>query len=266
MSFFSRKSSRAPALPPGHRVYAIGDVHGRIDLLDALLARIEADSATRPRGDVLVLLLGDLIDRGPDSAAVVRRAMRPLGWARLQSLKGNHEAAMLDALDGDRRMLAIWRRNGGDEALRSWGFDPAGLDDAESGVIAETLRRAIPAAERAFVARCPLSIRLGDYFFVHAGVRPGVRLDRQAEQDMLWIRDDFLDSARDHGAVVVHGHSITESVEDLPNRIGIDTGAYASGRLTAIGLEGDARWFIATSDADGKGLTGRAAGSGSRIP
>ncbi len=246
MPLFSRKPSRTPALPAGLRVYAIGDVHGRIDLLDALLARIERDSARRPRGDVLVLLLGDLIDRGPDSAAVVRRAMRPLGWARLQTLKGNHEAAMLDALDGDRRMLAIWRRNGGDAALRSWGFDPALLDDTDAGDIADLLHRAIPSAERAFIARCPLSLRLGDYFFVHAGVRPGVRLEQQSEQDMLWIREEFLGSTRSHGAVVVHGHSITEAVEDLPNRIGIDTGAYASGRLTAIGIEGETRWFIAT--------------------
>lgn len=244
MPFFSRKPSPAPAVPPGLRVYAIGDVHGRIDLLDALLAKIEADSARRPRGEVLVLLLGDLIDRGPDSAAVVRRAMRPLGWGRLQSLKGNHEAAMLDALDGDRKMLSIWLRNGGDAALRSWGFDAALLDEADVGKIADALHQAIPAAERAFIARCPLSLRIGDYFFVHAGIRPGVRLEQQSDQDMLWIREEFLDSSRNHGAVVVHGHSIAETVEALPNRIGIDTGAYASGRLTAIGLEGESRWFL----------------------
>lgn len=250
MALFSRKSPRAPALPPGHRVYAIGDVHGRIDLLETLLATIEADSAGRPRADVLVLLLGDLIDRGPDSAGVVRRAMRPLGWARLQSLRGNHEAAMLDALDGDRRMLSIWLRNGGDAALRSWGFDAALLDGADTGDIAGALHRAIPAAERAFIARCPLSLRLGDYFFVHAGVRPGVRLEQQSDEDMLWIRDDFLASTRNHGAVVVHGHSISETAEALPNRIGVDTGAYATGRLTAIGLDGDQRWFLEARGAD----------------
>jgi serine/threonine protein phosphatase 1 len=250
MALFSRKPPRTPALSPDHRVYAIGDVHGRIDLLEALLARIEADSARRPRSDVLVLLLGDLIDRGPDSAAVVRRAMRPLPWARLQSLRGNHEAAMLDALDGDRRMLAIWLRNGGDAALRSWGFDLALLEDGTADEISAALQRAIPTAERAFIARCPLSLRLGDYFFVHAGVRPGVRLEQQSEQDMLWIRDDFLASTRHHGAIVVHGHSISEAVEAMPNRIGIDTGAYASGRLTAIGLDGEARWFIEARDTD----------------
>lgn len=247
MGLFFRKRA-APSLPPGLRAYAIGDVHGRLDLLSELLAAIRADDAAREPAETLVVQLGDLIDRGADSAGVVALAMAPLDWGRLVVLKGNHEAALTGALDGDRRTLSIWLRNGGRAALASWGVDPAILDapDATTESIAALVADAIPSEQRAWLARRPLNLRLGDYYFVHAGVRPGVPLDRQSEEDALWIRDEFLSSRRDHGAIVVHGHSIAEEVEELPNRIGIDTGAYASGRLTALGLERDRRWYLQT--------------------
>jgi serine/threonine protein phosphatase 1 len=246
LSLFVRKSRPKPVMVPGQRVYAIGDVHGRLDLYDSLIERIRQDNAARGSSQTLVLLLGDLIDRGPSSAGMVRRAMEPLDWAQLRSLKGNHEAALLDALDGDRKMLSLWLRNGGIEAARSWGLDEAVLFEGRSEEIIAALRAAIPQAERAWLARLPLSIQLGDYFFAHAGVRPGVRLGDQRDTDLLWIREAFLGSNRDLGAMVIHGHSVSEDVEERDNRIGIDTGAYASGVLTALGLEGEERWFLQT--------------------
>lgn len=235
------------ALPPGQRVYAVGDIHGRLDLFEELLDDIRRDNAARAAAETHIILLGDLIDRGPDSAGVVARAMRPLDFASLRALLGNHEAAMLAALDGDRSMLKIWLRNGGREALASWGApyeEIDRLDDAALIVMAQSL---IPRRQRAWLGRCPISIQLGDYYFVHAGVRPGTSLARQKDEDRLWIRDAFLESDADHGAVVVHGHSVTSDVEEMPNRIGIDTGAYATGRLTALGLEGERRWQLQTA-------------------
>jgi serine/threonine protein phosphatase 1 len=246
LSLFVRKSRPKPVMVPGQRVYAIGDVHGRLDLYDRLIEQIRLDNATRGHAQTLVLLLGDLIDRGPDSAGMVRRAMEPLGWAQLRSLKGNHEAALLDSLDGDRKMLGLWLRNGGIEAAKSWGIDGKLLFEGRSEEIIAAVRAAIPPAERAWLARLPLSIQLGDYFFAHAGVRPGVRLGDQKDTDLLWIREEFLGSNRDLGAMVIHGHSVSEDVEERDNRIGIDTGAYASGVLTALGLEDEERWFLQT--------------------
>ncbi len=251
--FLERRPPEPPAVPQGRRVYAIGDVHGRLDLLDILLARLEADTAARGAADTDVILLGDLIDRGPESSRVVERAMTSLGWARLLVLKGNHEDAMLAALDGDRDMCRLWLRNGGPEALASWGVAPAVIADGTLGEVIEAARSAIPPHQFAFLSQAPHSIRIGDYYFVHAGVRPGVGLADQQPGDSLWIRDEFLRSTADHGAVVVHGHSITPEVEERANRIGLDTGAYATGRLTALGLEGTDRWLIQTGAAPDSG-------------
>ena len=247
--FLERRRPEPPALPEGRRVYAVGDVHGRLDLLETLLARLEADNAARGAADTDVILLGDLIDRGPDSARVVERAMTSLGWARLLTLRGNHEDAMLAALDGDRDMCRLWLRNGGKEALASWGVPDTVIADGTLGEVTEAARRAVPPHQFAFLSRAPHSMRIGSYYFVHAGVRPGVGLDDQRSSDTLWIRDEFLRSTADHGAVIVHGHSIALEVEERPNRIGVDTGAYATGKLTALGLEGTERWLIQTGAA-----------------
>lgn len=247
-AMFKRKTPpRTAALPPGERLYAIGDVHGRLDLLVALLEQIRLDSAGRGGGAATRLVfLGDLIDRGPHSAQVVRRVMSARDWAVTTTLMGNHELAMIEALDGDRDMLRMWLTQGGVAALASWGVDDRVLDAGSEPEIVAAASAAIPAAERAWIANRPLSFARGDYLFVHAGIRPGVPLDRQSRRDLLWIRDSFLLSTRDHGVVVVHGHTVCESVEDRGNRIGIDTGAYATGRLTALGLEGEARWTLST--------------------
>lgn len=243
---FKRHTSREPALPPGERVYAIGDVHGRLDLLDALLESIRVDDGARGEAQTRLVFVGDLIDRGPDSAGVVRRVMEARDWAATTALMGNHELAMTEALGGDRDMLRLWLAQGGDEALASWGVDHAVLAAGAEPEIVAAASAAVPAAERAWIATRPLSLARGDYLFVHAGIRPGVALDRQSRRDMLWIRDTFLLSTARHGAVVVHGHSVSEGVDDRANRIGIDTGAYATGRLTALGLDGAERWTLST--------------------
>lgn len=235
-------------VPEGIRVYAVGDIHGRLDLFDRLMRRIENDRA-RWSGEAEVVLLGDYIDRGPDSAAMLGLLAGGLpDWARWTLLKGNHEQAMLDSIDGDRRALRGWLEHGGREALRSYGT-PArvALGDDDAAIVAE-LRERVPAAHVALLRRLELTRRIGDYLFVHAGIRPGVPVEAQEERDLLWIRSEFLDSRQDHGCVVVHGHSITPEVSERANRIGIDTGAYASGNLTALVLDGDRRRYIATGD------------------
>jgi serine/threonine protein phosphatase 1 len=235
-----------PCLPAGLRAYAVGDVHGRLDLLTEMLARIREDNAARPPADTRVVLLGDLIDRGPDSAGVVDLAMRPLDFASLTVLQGNHEAMMIQALAGDHEALTGWLRFGGSESLQSWGVSLEAIERYEYARLIAACRAVIPPTQLRWLATRPRGLHLGDYYFVHAGIRPGVALHRQADQDRLWIREPFLRSTARHFAVIVHGHSVTPQVEQLPNRIGIDTGAYASGTLTALGLDGEDQWILQT--------------------
>ena len=236
-------------LPEGRRVYAIGDVHGRLDLLDNLLDRVHADNAGRRATDTHVLLLGDLIDRGPESAGVVRRVMAgDARFASLGALKGNHEASLLSVLEGETRWLESWLTYGGRAALRSWGVSDLVLELGDEQEIVTAARAAVPPAERDWIDALPSSLRHGDYLFCHAGIRPGVAIDAQDDADLLWIRDEFLSDRRDHGACIVHGHTISPAPEIRANRIGIDTGAYRSGALTALGLEGGERWFLATGE------------------
>lgn len=240
------------AVPAGQRVYAVGDIHGRIDLFDELLDRIAADDRARGPAQTVLILLGDLVDRGPDSRAVVERAMALRGGGMaLRWLKGNHEEVFLDALAGDPRVVKYFIGIGGDATIQSYGITGDDYRNATFAELAERLPAQVPAAHRDFLASGEDMIRIGDYVFVHAGVKPHVALDEQSPADMRWIRGPFLDSDEDHGALVIHGHSISDAVEERFNRIGIDTGAYASGRLTAIGLEGDARWYLATEPLDG---------------
>ena len=228
----------APArLPPGRRVYAVGDVHGCADRLAALHDAIRVDLERRPMPAVVVHL-GDLIDRGTDSAGCIRmvRALA-LPGARVVNLMGNHEAMLLDALD-DARWAPHWLANGGDKALRSWGVDPASPP--------ATWRAALPADDMAFIAGLALSHREGPYLFVHAGLRPGVPLAEQSREDMLWVRRPFLvyDGAWEDGVVVVHGHTPARAPERRANRIGLDTGAVVGGILTCGVLEEDRLNFL----------------------
>ena len=236
-------------VPDGLRVYAIGDIHGRLDLFDALVRRIDADRAGWS-GRVEIVLLGDYVDRGPDSAGLLDRLAGPLPrWASWTLLKGNHEQAMLDAIDGvgGLKTRRLWLDHGGREALRSYGVPGTVvlIDDLEA--IAAALP-VVPTRHVELLRRLRLTHRVGDYLFVHAGIRPGVPIEAQEDRDLLWIRCEFLDSKDDHGCVVVHGHSITRDVAERDNRIGIDTGAYATGRLTALVLEGATRRYLSTQD------------------
>ncbi|GGI67686.1 metallophosphoesterase [Polymorphobacter multimanifer] len=234
---------------PGERIYAIGDIHGRLDLLDELMARIDRDMASRPPMRTRCVILGDFIDRGLQSSAVMTR-LAELDPDKYIVLKGNHEAALLDTLRGDHDAAEVWARFGGVATLASFGVSADSIDPEDSGQLISLARRVIPAPLADWLAQRPLSFRAGGYYFVHAGVRPGVALARQTEADLLWIRDMFTESDADHGAIIVHGHSIREAgAEIMPNRIGIDTGAYRTGRLSAVGLEGDQVWTLATGSA-----------------
>jgi len=229
----------APRVPKNTRVYAIGDIHGRADLLDRLLKTIAKDAKDAPKRCVLVTL-GDYIDRGPDSAGVIERLSRLNQDAvfkgfELVFLKGNHEL-LLDHFLERRDDGRMWLGCGGAETLKSYGAKWTPSDAATC----------IPKRHRRFLTALTLMHREGDYAFAHAGVRPGVDLDNQRAEDVLWIRARFLDTTRDFGAVVVHGHTPVDVPDVLNNRIAIDTRAWASGTLTALVLEGDQHRFLST--------------------
>lgn len=247
LGLLSRKS-KVPqrALPEGERVYAIGDIHGRIDCLDTLLAKIAADDEERGAVQTTIVFLGDLVDRGPDSRAVVERAEAMRTEHRCIFLMGNHEEIFIKAWEGDMASVRMFHRIGGRDTLMSYGVSEDEYDGADFERLIELLREHVPADHIAFLRRFRDTYAAGDYLFVHAGIRPGTPIDEQDATDMRWIRDKFLDDTRDHGAMVIHGHSITAGVDEQVNRIGIDTGAYASGRLTALGLEGTDRWFLSS--------------------
>ena len=247
-SLFSRK------LPPptphsiaaGERIYAIGDIHGRRDCLDDLLIRIGEDDRARGAARTTIVFLGDLVDRGPESMGVIDRLVQLSQVRPCILLMGNHEEVFIDAWEGDQAAARLFHRIGGRETLLSYGVTVADYDAADFERLIVLLATHVPAEHIAFLRGFRDTYRSGDYLFVHAGIRPGTPIDAQRPADMRWIRDKFLDDPRDHGVVVVHGHSITAQVEEHPNRVGIDTGAYASGKLTAIGLEGGERWFLST--------------------
>ncbi len=239
-----------PALvPAGRRVYAIGDVHGRADLLVRLLKDLHADIASGGfEGRPILVMLGDYVDRGFQSKDVIDILMGELmSPFETYFLKGNHEAAMLQFLN-DPSIGPRWAEFGGAETLVSYGVRPPRTRTAmeEWSIASEALNKAMPREHVNFLTNLDLSVRIGDYVFVHAGVRPGVPLDQQTEYDLLWIRDEFLSDSRALGAVIVHGHTPTTSPHKDSRRIGVDTGAYLSGRLTAARFEHDSVAFIST--------------------
>lgn len=243
--FRARKPRRATAIPAGQRVYAIGDIHGRLDLLSSLAHAIEADEKARSPADTTIVLLGDLVDRGPSSAAVLDYA-RAWSWQRnLCILAGNHEEVFLESLESDEKMRQFLYF-GGWETLISYGVDRRELAAATLEEARKLMHAAVPEADLEFVRSFRDYQVIGDYLFVHAGIRPGIPPEEQDTKDLRWIRKPFLNATGDHGYMVVHGHSITAMPDVRPNRIGIDTGAYMSGRLTALGLEGTQRWLIHT--------------------
>ena len=227
------------------RVYVIGDIHGRLDLLDRLIDEIERDAEERGASS-LTVTLGDYIDRGPDSRGVLDRLLSNPFPGDYVALKGNHEV-LLETFLEDSAIGAHWRQLGGLETLRSFGVSIAatmvGKNYEEA---AEQLRVALSPVHTKFLASLKTSLTVGRYFLCHAGIRPGVALERQRPQDLMWIRGEFLRSRLDFGKIVVHGHTPTAEPEVLPNRINIDTGAFATGRLTCVVLEGGSHRFITT--------------------
>ena len=226
------------------RVYAIGDVHGRADLLTALFSRIDMDLKDRPIRRSLQVFLGDYIDRGPQSRQVLDLLVKRQATHNILCLKGNHEAYMSQFLS-EPTILTEWHRVGGFATLLSYGLKPTGRKDREyQHQLALAFEKALPDSHRLFIQRLELSYSCGDFFFVHAGVRPGIALQKQSENDLLWIREDFLLHEERFGKIVVHGHTPTAEPDIRPNRINIDTGAYATGRLTCLVLEGDHMSFL----------------------
>lgn len=255
-----------PAVAPeGRRIYAVGDIHGRADLLTKLLKQLQADAlGGNYKGQPILIFLGDYIDRGLQSKEVIDILLGELvSPFETYFLKGNHEAAMLQFLR-EPSAGPRWAEYGGAETLASYGVrTPRSRVAAEEWATAsEDLNRVLPAEHLRFLARLQVSVRLGDYLFVHAGVRPGVDIDRQTEYDLLWIRDDFLNDSRPLGVTVVHGHTPATHPYKDARRVGLDTGAYLSGRLTAARFEQDKVDFIATGAAFvSKAATGAAAGT-----
>jgi serine/threonine protein phosphatase 1 len=233
-----------PKLPEGLRIYAIGDVHGRADLLNQLFARIDAHLAADPVLRPVEVYLGDYIDRGPASREVLDRLIRRQQWREMVCLKGNHETLFAEFLE-DPVVLSDWRHLGGFETLLSYGIVPSmSRELADQQKLAAAFAQAVPESHRRFLSSLKSSFSCGDFFFVHAGVRPGIPLAKQSDYDLLWIRDEFLLSEEDFGKIVVHGHTPVREPEVLSNRINIDTGAYATGRLTCLVLEDYAMYFV----------------------
>lgn len=244
----SEPAPRVDRLPAGKRVYAIGDIHGRRDCLELLLLRIDADDRARGPSETTIVFLGDLVDRGPASRDVIEIAMKVAAHRRCRFLMGNHEEILIHTWEGDRQAAGLFHRVGGRETMLSYGLTAAQYDRLDIPELAACVGDMVPREHIAFLRGFEDSCVYGDYLFVHAGIRPGIPLDAQRPADLRWIRRDFLSDNRDHGMMIVHGHSITDQIETMPNRIGIDTGAFASGRLSAIGIEGEDRWFLSSQD------------------
>jgi len=248
-----RRAELLPAVvPDGRALYAIGDIHGRLDLITELLTKIADDAGRHPEdSERRLIFLGDYIDRGMQSRGVVETLLsKPWSGFASTFLMGNHEEAMLDFLEGRSDGIA-WLSYGGVETLLSYGVPVPSLpsDGPAAMDLREALRQAVPMAHVDFLSSCVLSHTEGDYVFVHAGVRPGRTMEQQTRRDLLWIRDDFLRARLPlPGKVVVHGHTICEVPQDLGHRIDIDTGAFVSGRLTCLVIRGSTRRFLNTGD------------------
>lgn len=229
--------------PVGARIYAVGDVHGCLDQLRATLAAI-AREAEDTDETVHLVFLGDLVDRGPGSAGVIAHLNGGgLPGDHAHFLMGNHEEAMLAAWRGESEYDEHWLSYGGRETLLSYGIS---LEEQHRRgfSVYDAMHQRIPPGDMEFIEGFVDQLRLGDYLFVHAGIRPGTDLAAQTSADLRWIRSGFLDDDTNHGVMVVHGHTVRSEPEFRHNRIGIDTGCYMTGRLTALGLSGERRWLV----------------------
>lgn len=238
------------SVPPGERVYAIGDIHGRLDLFERLIEAVERDDAQRPPARTTMILLGDLVDRGPDSAGVLARARAWQQARKVHILAGNHEEMFLDSFE-NIEILRHFLKHGGRETLLSYRPDEETYNNASLEELQALMHTLVPPEDRRFIEAFEGYCLIGDYLFVHAGIKPEVPLAEQVRRDLLWIRDPFLRYEPEHPYMVIHGHTIYETVDEQNNRIGIDTGAFRSGVLTAIMLEGGERQYIQAVDDDG---------------
>jgi serine/threonine protein phosphatase 1 len=234
----SRRTAKPPRLPGGVRIYAFGDIHGRADLLQKMFTVIDADVARSPAARPIEVYLGDYVDRGPYSRETLDLLIERSRSREIVCLKGNHEAYCLDVLRQPAK-LDEWRQIGGLQTLMSYGLQPSlNPDTAEQIELIRALKAVMPSDHVRFLQGLRPSFLCGDFFFVHAGVRPGIPLDEQQEHDLLWIRDEFLDSEEDFGKFIVHGHTPVRVPDIRPNRANIDTGAYATGNLTLLTIQG----------------------------
>jgi serine/threonine protein phosphatase 1 len=235
-----------PRLPPGMRLYAIGDIHGRADLLEKMIRLIDADKEGY-KGEVVVIFLGDYVDRGPATREVLSLLSTYRGGDKQVMLRGNHEDILLRFFK-DHSVAPGWFHYGGLQTLRSYGIPIAGptQDFEDIFRLRKELEEAMPKEHRRFLENLGFLARFGDYFFVHAGIHPDKPLNEQTEHDYLWTREPFLSTPMNFGFTVVHGHSIRMQPEVRFNRIGIDTGAYATGRLTCLVLQDGDQRFLTT--------------------
>ncbi len=233
--------------PEGVRIYAIGDIHGRSDLLASLFREIDNDLESRPPSRALHVFLGDYIDRGPGSREVVSLIISRRRKHEVVALKGNHDI-FPNLFLKDPASFSDWRQLGGAETLISYGLRPSfRVEKSDLRQLSEDFAAAFPVAHADFFNGLSPSFACGDFFFVHAGVKPGTPLDQQSENDLLWIRQEFLDYEGDFGKLVVHGHTPVKAVDDRGNRINVDTGAYATGCLSALVIDGSMVRLLDTS-------------------
>lgn len=232
--------------PDGVRLYATGDIHGRLDLLRAAIARIGVDLMRRPTRRFRLIFLGDYVDRGPDSAGVVDLLLEMTGDGDGCCLAGNHDVWLNAFLTHPEEVGELWLRWGGEQTLASYGVDPASPDLSGKSMrhLRDAFLEALPERHRRFFDALPFVERQGDFLFVHAGLRPGRPIEKQTPRDLTEIREPFLSHDGDFGVVVVHGHTISETPDIQPNRVGIDTGAYRTGRLTTFVVDGAAKGFL----------------------
>ena len=243
------KKAAGPRVPDGERYYVIGDIHGRLDLFDPLIDAIEADITAKAPAVVSIVLLGDLVDCGADSAGVIRRSRKWQKHRKIRILAGNHEEMFLQSFD-DMDVLRHFLKHGGRETLLSYGIPPKKFNALSVEELFEQLPEIVPQKDRDYLAAFEEMIVAGDFVFVHAGIDPERPLEKQKRRDMLWIRERFLKHQGPLPKVVVHGHTIFDDVEDRGNRIGVDTGAFRTGVLTALVLEDDHKRAIkAVEDA-----------------
>lgn len=249
--FSSTPPPPLPSVPDDTRYYVIGDIHGRLDLYNVLIKAIEADDAQRHEMDTHVVLLGDLVDRGPESAGVIARTREWQKRRNVRVLAGNHEEMFLESFERPD-VLRHFLKHGGRDTVLSYGISRKQFNAMTIEELFTLLPQIVPQADRDYLASFEEMIVAGDYLFVHAGIDPSAPIEAQKRRDMLWIRERFLNHEGPLEKVVVHGHTIFDKVMDCGNRIGIDTGAFKSGVLTALVLEADQRRILQVCEEDGQ--------------